>query len=330
MRFGPVPLEQAEGAILAHRIEAAGKVLAKGSVVGPEALSILRASGVDSVIVARPDPDEVDENEAAARLAAALVPEGTPGLRLTKASTGRANVMATGPGLFLPDVARINALNAVHPMITLATLPAFTRVEDRAMVATVKIIAYAVPEAALAKACHHAVGAMRVALPALRSATLIETTLSDDPMPEKGRKAVELRIERLGGVLDARQVVPHRTEPLAEAIRAAKGDVILVLTASATSDENDVAPAALRQAGGRLERFGMPVDPGNLLFIGDLAGRPVIGLPGCARSPAMNGADWVLERVFCGLQVSGADIAGMGVGGLLKEIPQRGRLRSQE
>lgn len=330
MRFGPVPLDQAEGAILAHRIEAGGKVLAKGSVVGPEALAILRASGMESVIVARPDLDEVDENEAAARLAAALVPEGTPGLRLTKAATGRANVMATGPGLFLPDVARINALNAVHPMITLATLPAFSRVEDRAMVATAKIIAYAVPEPALEEACHHAVGAMRVALPALHRTTLIETALTTDPLPEKGRQAIGLRVERLGGVLDVRQVVPHRAEPLAEAIRAAKGDVILVLTASATSDEHDVAPSALRLAGGRLDRFGMPVDPGNLLFIGDLAGRPVIGLPGCARSPAMNGADWVLERVFCGLKVSAVDIAGMGVGGLLKEIPQRGRLRLQE
>lgn len=330
MRFGPVPLDQAEGAILAHRIETGGKVLAKGSVVGPEALTILRGAGAESVIVARLDPDEVDENEAAARLAAALVPDGTPGLRLTKAATGRANVMATGPGLFLPDVARINALNAVHPMITLATLPAFTRVEDRAMVATAKIIAYAVPRSALAKACHHAVGALRVALPALRSATLIETALSDDSPPEKGRQAIGLRVERLGGVMDARQVVPHRADPLAQALRAAKGDVILVLTASATSDAHDVAPSALRLAGGRLERFGMPVDPGNLLFIGDLAGRPVIGLPGCARSPAMNGADWVLERVFCGLQVTDADIGGMGVGGLLKEIPQRGRLRSQE
>ena len=70
-------------------------------------------------------------------------------------------------------------------------------------------------------------------------------------------------------------------------------------------------------------RFGMPVDPGNLLFIGDIAGRPVIGLPGCARSPALNGADWVLERVICGRPPSPQDIMGMGVGGLLKEIPSR-------
>jgi molybdenum cofactor cytidylyltransferase len=99
--------------------------------------------------------------------------------------------------------------------------------------------------------------------------------------------------------------------------------MVLILTGSATSDARDTGPAALAAAGGRLERFGMPVDPGNLLFLGDLGGRPVIGLPGCARSPALNGADWVLERIACGIALGDDDIAEMGVGGLLKEGPRR-------
>ena len=100
-----------------------------------------------------------------------------------------------------------------------------------------------------------------------------------------------------------------------------------MLTASATSDPQDVAPAALRAAGGHVEAYGMPVDPGNLLFFGTLAAKPVIGLPGCARSPALNGADWVMERLICGVSLTRADIADMGVGGLLKEIPTRPRPR---
>jgi len=42
----------------------------------------------------------------------------------------------------------------------------------------------------------------------------------------------------------------------------------------------------------------------------------------------LNGADWVLSRVACGINVSHADIAGMGVGGLLKEIPTRPQPRA--
>jgi molybdenum cofactor cytidylyltransferase len=60
-----------------------------------------------------------------------------------------------------------------------------------------------------------------------------------------------------------------------------------------------------------------------LLLIGDLKGRPVLGAPGCARSPAENGFDWVLHRLLAGLPVREDDITGMGVGGLLMEIVSR-------
>jgi molybdenum cofactor cytidylyltransferase len=115
----------------------------------------------------------------------------------------------------------------------------------------------------------------------------------------------------------------HDEDALAQAVGAAKGEIVLILTASATSDPYDTAPQALRRAGGQVERFGMPVDPGNLLFLGDIKGKPVIGLPGSARSPVLHGADWVLARVVCGLPCGAAEIAVMGVGGLLKEIPTR-------
>jgi molybdenum cofactor cytidylyltransferase len=118
-------------------------------------------------------------------------------------------------------------------------------------------------------------------------------------------------------------VVKHEEAALAEAIATAPGLVVMILTGSATSDAYDVAPQAVRIAGGQVTRFGMPVDPGNLLFVGTLADRPIIGLPGCARSLALKGAVWVIERTLCGLQLSDADIAGMGVGGLLKESPAR-------
>jgi len=99
--------------------------------------------------------------------------------------------------------------------------------------------------------------------------------------------------------------------------------MVLILTASATSDRADVGPAGVVAAGGEVSRVGMPVDPGNLLFLGAHRARPVIGLPGCARSPKLNGADWVLERIACGIPTGPDEIAAMGVGGLLKEIPSR-------
>lgn len=332
MRFGPVPLAEAEGALLAHAVRAGGRVLKKGQPLGREELAALAAAGLDAVTVARLDPGDVAENRAAAQLAAALAPDpAAAGVTLAAPFTGRANLHAAAAGLLLVDGAAVTALNGVDPAITLATLPPFARVARGLLVATAKIIAYAVPADRLATACRVAAGAVRVAPFVLRSAGLILTHVPGQParLNEKGRIAVAARLAGLGMRLAGVEEVPHAAAPLAAALVRAPGEAVLVLTGSATSDVQDVGPAALVAAGGRLERFGMPVDPGNLLFLGDLQGRQVIGLPGSARSPVAHGADWVLERVACGMAVTSADIAAMGVGGLLKEIPSRPQPRER-
>ncbi len=325
MKFGSVPLRDAEGATLAHSVALQKGRLRKGRVLSAEDIAALAAAGVSNVIVARLDPQDIDENTAAARLAETLC---GPGLRMSNAFTGRVNLLADGPGVVMLDRAALEAVNAAHPMITLATVPPFQQMAAGGMVATIKIISYAVPEAALQAACAAAkTDALYLRTPQLRSATLIVTEV-DGGAGDKGRAAIEARLNALGVRLTAVVNVPHQAVPLTQEIEKATTDLILILTASATSDIDDVAPAALRRAGGRVERFGMPVDPGNLLFIGEYGERPVIGLPGCARSPALNGADWVLSRVICGIPVSSQDIAAMGVGGLLKEIPTRPQPRN--
>jgi molybdenum cofactor cytidylyltransferase len=220
------------------------------------------------------------------------------------------------------DVPALHAANAVHQMITVATVPDLHQMRAKGMIATVKIIAYGVPEAALTRAAKVARGAIRLATPQLRSASLIITDTPGGP-GDKGQGAIAARLEALNMTLEQVLRVAHDEGAIADALHAATGDLVLILTASATSDTHDTGPMALRMAGGTVTRFGMPVDPGNLLFLGQMQDRPVIGLPGCARAPSLNGADWVLARIACGLEVSGADIAGMGVGGLLKEIPTR-------
>ena len=321
MRFGPVPLEQALGAVLAHSVAVASGRLRKGKLLEAADIAALAAAGLGAVVVARPDPGDVGEDAAAARLGAALA---GPGLRAAPATGGRVNLYAEAPGVLQVARARVDALNRVEPMITLATLPQWAEVAADGLVATVKIIAYAVPGHALQAACDAAAGALKLNRLQRGRAGLIQTG-SPGKLTDKGRRVLAGRLARLGAELVAQEIVAHDEAELAAALARHAGDVdiLFILTASATSDPRDVAPEALRRAGGRVERFGMPVDPGNLLFIGELAGRPVIGLPGCARSPALNGADWVMARVLCGVPVTGADIAAMGVGGLLKEMPGR-------
>jgi len=321
VRFGPVETAQAEGAVLAHSIALPSGRLRKGLRLEPAHLDALRAEGIETVVVAQLASGDVDENTAAAQVAQAVLADH-PYLTMTRAFTGRVNLLADGPGIVHLDVAALEALNAVHPMITLATVPPFQQMAAGGMVATIKIISYAVADHDLDAACEAGRGAIRMLPPQIKDATLIITEI-DGGAGDKGKKAIADRLSALDVTLKDIVIVPHEISALRDAIAAADTALTLILTGSATSDIDDVAPQALRAAGGEVSRFGMPVDPGNLLFLGHRGDTPVIGLPGCARSPALNGADWVLSRVICGVDVTPRDIAGMGVGGLLKEIVTR-------
>ncbi|WP_299730998.1 molybdopterin biosynthesis protein [uncultured Tateyamaria sp.] len=338
MIFGPVPVQEAVGAVLAHSMQAAARPhenqlpyrIAKGTVLSQEMIEdIVAWDAPTELTVARLEAGDVEENAAAAALAAAIVTDAeAQNIRISGAGAGRVNLHATCAGVVEVDAAAVAALNAVDPMITLATVPGWHRTDADGMIATIKIISYGVSQVVLTEACARAAQALKVRPPVYASATLIETQVSRETPSKKGREATFGRLHRFGMMLSDRVVVRHDIAALSAAIAQAPGEVILILTASATSDSHDVAPEGLRAAGGQVTAFGMPVDPGNLLFFGHLGDKPVIGLPGCARSPALNGADWVLERLICGVPLGQDDISAMGVGGLLKEIPTRPRPRA--
>jgi molybdenum cofactor cytidylyltransferase len=227
----------------------------------------------------------------------------------------------------LIDVARVNALNAIHESITLATLAPFEAVEKRQMLATVKVIPFAAPAGAVAKAV--GIGdAVRVAPFRAKRIALISTTLAGmkASLLDKNRAVLEHRVQALGSTVSFETRVAHDEAAVAVALRAClaqKPDLVFVFGAAATTDRRDAVPAGIVAAGGALEHFGMPVDPGNLLLLAKAGATPVIGLPGCARSPKVNGFDWVLQRLCADVPVTPGDIMAMGVGGLLKEILTR-------
>ena len=334
MKFGPVATPQAEGATLAHGVQNGDIVFKKGRVLSAADVAALTGDGVETVIVARLGADDVPEDQAAAMLAEALAGDG---VRVASAFTGRANLYATVPGVFCIRSEAIHAINAIDEAITIATLPAFDAVDRRAMLATVKIIPYAVRRASLdaALSLARALGPVAEVSPfrAMRVG-LISTSLpqTKPSMHAKNRSTLEARLEASGAQIVSERIVAHATRDISSAIRDSltdKAEIVLVYSASAIADRHDVVPAGLVAAGGEVLRFGMPVDPGNLLLLGRVGGVSVVGLPGCARSPKMNGFDWVLQRLLAGVPVTGDDIARMGVGGLLKEIPTRPQPRDR-
>ena len=328
MRFGEVPVAEAEGAILAHSLKLGNTALKKARVLSRADLDVIAGAGLARIVVARLEPDDIGEDEAARRVAAAVA-----GAEIEPAApfTGRANLFAKTRGVLVFDRERLDRLNLVNEAITLGTLPPFAVVESQMMVATVKIIPFAAPAEAVERCVEVARSdgpLLRVAPFQPRSIGLVQTRLPGlkESILDKTREVTAGRLRTLGSRLVLEERCGHATAELAPVIRDATGhgiDILLIHGASAILDRRDVIPAAIVAAGGVIDHFGMPVDPGNLLLLGRVGERAVLGLPGCARSPKVNGFDWVLERLVAGLPVGPGEIMRMGSGGLLAEIPSR-------
>jgi len=327
LKFGPRPLAECAGAILAHAVYLADGRIAKGTRLSPDHLARLAASGLTEIIVACLEASDLDENAAADTIAAEIMPENVD---FSDGVTGRVNVYAPVRGLLRFDRARLAAVNRIDEGITLATVQHNQLVEAGDMIATLKVIPYGVPSDSVKSLIECASGSPIISFHALRprSLGLIQTRI--EGMKPKIIRATEdttkARLNQLGCALVDSRVVPHDVSAVRDAIDAAgmnAPEILLICGGSAISDRRDVVPTAIVAAGGRVDHFGLPVDPGNLLMTAQIDKLPVIGMPGCARSTRLNGFDWVLHLLLAGLPIDDAEIADMAAGGLLMEIASR-------
>ena len=327
MKFGPAAPDTCEGATLAHAVYLPDGRIRKGTRLDSADIARLIAAGIESVTVARLEPGDLDEDSAADRLATALVPSG---LRMSPAATGRVNIYAVGRGLVRFDRQRLKQLNRVDEGITLACVQHNQLVEDGDMVATLKIIPYSLPEFVVDAAISKAGGMPVFSFHQLhaRPFALIQTRVEGmkPALLTATEKVTKQRLDQLGCALVDSRIVAHDSTDIAAAIGESRrhgAEAILICGASAISDRRDVVPAAVEVAGGSIDRLGLPADPGNLLMMARLGEMPVIGMPGCARSPRLNGFDWVLQLVLAGIEIDDDEIADMAIGGLLMEIASR-------
>lgn len=328
MKFGAAAVGDALiGTITAHSVKLADRLVPKGAVLDAALVAALHVAGHREIIVARLEPGDVAEADAARRLGACF---SGGGVRVAAPVHGRVNLFAQADGLLRLNVEAIVALNRIDESVTLATLADATSVVVGDMVATLKIIPFAVAGAVMARALALLDKGALVAIAPFRA---LRVGLVLSRLPHLKDAAIRNTIEatrrrvvaRRGTLIETIETAHDRAAIAGAIFRLIEGqaELILIAGASAVTDRGDVAPAAIVACGGRIERFGMPVDPGNLICFGQIGGLPAIVLPGCARSPKLNGIDFVLDRVFAGEPIDDATIADMGVGGLLKDFAPR-------
>ncbi len=323
MFFGGLSVDEAEGAILAHSVMAGQVKLKKGSTLTASDVQALRHAGIEKITVAKLEADDIGESEAAQSLGEVVA---SPSIQARAPFAGRVNLFAKATGLLCYDQEKLQSVNLIDEAVCVALKAPLSQVKQGQMIGTIKIIPYALPSGLLRNAVDAArgiglqvtpFGENKISLILTRSAGMSEKLIT------KGEQAVAMRLAAFDAYIDDLQIVKHEQAALAGAIKNAQGNMVLILTAQATADRRDVAPAALVEAGGELIRYGIPVDPGNLLFMGSLENRSVIGLPGCVRAPVLNGTDFVLARLLAGIAMKDSDFAQLGCGGFLKESAHR-------
>jgi molybdenum cofactor cytidylyltransferase len=277
VKFGAVPIAEAEGGVAVHSIRKGSLVLKKGTVIGPSETKALEAGGIAEIVVARLEPGDVSEDTAAADIAKAIAGEG---VRLDRAFTGRANLFSDVPGVLVVNKTAIDALNLIDEAVTFATLPAYKPVVAGEMIATVKIIPFAVAGAvrdAAVSVARAAAPLVKVAPYRIRKVGVISTMLPGlaTKVIEKTMRVTAERLAPAGAVIVADRRIPHEKDALVQALEEVLregAEMVIVFGASAIADRRDVIPAAVEAIGGRVEHFGMPVDPGNLLLLADARG----------------------------------------------------------
>ncbi|REJ84201.1 MAG: molybdopterin-binding protein [Acidobacteria bacterium] len=329
MRFGAVPLAEAVGHVLAHNVVDGGgrRVLRKGRELSADDVETLRRLGRDEVTVARLEPGDVGEDEAADRITRHVA---AGSVRRAGPSTGRVNLHAIELGVLRIDPRRLLELNSC-PGVTLATLRDWTVVRPDRMVGTTKILPYALEAEVLEQALAVPAPILEVEpLPRRRAHLVVTAGAGSREKTLAGfEKALRQRLEALGSSLVASCTVSSDVggeEELASALAAAKqagAELVVVAGETAIQDRHDTAPRALERAGGEVTCYGAPVDPGNLLLLGALGEVPVLGAPGCARSPKRNIVDLLLPRLLLGHPVSRLEVLELGHGGLLEDVPER-------
>ena len=322
MIFARLHVDDALGLLLAH---SAGRVK-KGRVLSASDIASLKAQNIEFVFAAKLEADDVGEDDAARQLSQAMAGKNLPA---QAAFTGRANLHSQVRGLLRVNAGLLARLNAIDEALTIAALRDYARVEPRQLCATVKIIPYGVKQKVLEQALsilqETALLEVHDFKPLRFGLVLTQTPTTKPSLLQKSQQMMQMRLDGLGAELAEVKIVRHDVEAVQQAFAdmVPQYDGMLIFGASAIADRGDIVPQAIVNAGGEIIRLGMPVDPGNLLLMAQWQGKPVIGVPSCARSPKINGFDWVLERVVAGLSVTALDIANMGEGGLLMEIGSR-------
>jgi hypothetical protein len=279
---------------------------------------VLRDAPWKELHVVEIEPGDVHEDEAGRRLAHAAAGDG---VAVRPLQAGSWPLVAKHRGLVEADEARIAQLNEIEDL-AFVTLPRGQIVVENELVARAKVVPFVTREDRVRQAeALEALVRVRPFLP-MRVAALVQEEL-DDAALARFRDSFEEKLAFFGSKLVAVQRVAG---DLVAALRQciADGAQLVAMAGSKLMDPLDPVLQGLARAGAKIEKHGVPIHPGTLLWVARLDDVPLIGAPGCALFSKPTAFDVLLARLLAGDRLTRSELASFGAGGLItKEMSFR-------
>ena len=327
MKIKSLAPQDSIGAVLAQTYNLPGKVISKGTFVTNEFVGYFKTGNVKTILCAVPEEGDIHEDEAAEAISSAIDKNH---IYADKASTGRVNFKSQSLCLVRYDRDFIKEVNLVDESIAFSIVEHNQLLAEGDLIATLKIIPFFMQKKYVDRVIKILAKDELFKIHSLKKkeVTLIQTCFEwqKKSIFTATSNVTKARLEALGCSLKKEKLINHDYDTLRAIIRSSVKDepeILLVSGASAITDRSDYIPKAILSEGGKIIQYGLAVDPGNLLLIGKVGNTTVIGMPGCARSPKLNGFDWVLQLLMADIPINREELADMGAGGLLMEIASR-------
>lgn len=320
-----IKTEDAVGQVLCHDMTQIvpgaykGPRFRKGHIVAEEDVPVLLSMGKENLYVFELDAGKLHEDDAAERMCALCLNDG---MTRSEVSEGKIEIRAERAGLFRVDRAKLNAVNAIDELM-IATRHGDTPAEAGDKLAGTRVIPLVIDEAKLVEA-EKIVGGkplMELLPYKLRRAGVVTTgsEVYHGRVEDAFTPVLERKLAAYGIETAERAVVDDGLDNIKAAIDALRGKNLdlLLCTGGMSVDPDDNTPGAIRASGARIVTYGAPVLPGAMFLLGYYDdGTPVMGLPGCVMYARATIFDLALPRVAAGVELTKADFAEMGEGGL--------------
>ncbi len=334
MIFKTVQIQKCIGYILPENIFVInnGKKikLSKGIKINQKIKNILIANGFKKISGFLLSENDLDENKASDLIAKTICKNKFNNLDYKNLNTGRSNIYSTKSGLFIYKTNNLIKLNN-NSKIAISAIRPFSKVEQNQELITAKVIPYGINKKLLQKNNQRLKDTFKVVPFQNKKIVLIQTFNKkiNEKLIIKSRKVTQKRLELCGIKKIKEIVIPHELNILCDKIKVCINqniDVILIIGPHAITHIKDIIPSAISISGAKIIRFGIPVEPGNLLLLSKFKSSFkssnkdifIIGMPSCAKSPKENGFDWVLWRILCNIDFKNSNLDELSIGGLIK------------